>query len=482
MAMVSSVQNLSLWVLVALLAVFLWELRRLRVARDAVRAANAAKSEFASNISHELRTPLNGIVGAIELLAETNLDAKQCELAAIVRSSSESLLALIDSVLDFARIEAGQVRLERLKFDLRECVGSSVELLRQKADAKGLATEVRIADTVPAFVVGDPVRLRQVLLHLGNNAVKFTESGEVRLEVALAGEASSSNALWFRVVDSGIGIRPEAAARLFDPFTQAESGSARRYGGSGLGLATARRLVQLMEGSMGVESQIGQGSTFWFLLPLEIAAADDLPEPVPSVKGSVLIVDDNPVNRLVTVGAVRRLGYQAEVADSGKGALEACERPPLRCHSARLPDAGDGWLPDGRRHPPPPKRDGPRSDHSHDRQRGGGRPGEMPGLWDGRLSFQANPHGDSRSCAKPLDRAAETCRPGPVPTSGSAGVSIPLRECPHTTKSTQRSFTHSACRAIPSRSNPSRSGTAQLRRLPVPQRISARCNPSSSNK
>ena len=327
--MVSSVQNLSLWVLVALLAVFLWELRRLRVARDAVRAANAAKSEFASNISHELRTPLNGIVGAIELLAETNLDAKQCELAAIVRSSSESLLALIDSVLDFARIEAGQVRLERLKFDLRECVGSSVELLRQKADAKGLATEVRIADTVPAFVVGDPVRLRQVLLHLGNNAVKFTESGEVRLEVALAGEASSSNALWFRVVDSGIGIRPEAAARLFDPFTQAESGSARRYGGSGLGLATARRLVQLMEGSMGVESQIGQGSTFWFLLPLEIAAADDLPEPVPSVKGSVLIVDDNPVNRLVTVGAVRRLGYQAEVADSGKGALEACERRPF---------------------------------------------------------------------------------------------------------------------------------------------------------
>jgi len=282
-------------------------------------------------MSHELRTPLNGILGAIDLLAKTDLDAKQRELTGIVRTSSESLLALIDGVLDFARIEAGQVRLERVRFDLRECLEGAIQVVRKSANAKGLAIEARVADEVPPWVVGDAVRLRQVLLQLAHNAVKFTERGGVRFEVALAGEDSSYRHLWFRVVDTGIGIHPDAAARLFEPFTQGESGSTRRYGGSGLGLATAHRLVQLMEGSMGVESNVGCGSTFWFLVPLEIPALLETPvqsEPTSESKGSVLVVDDNPVNRLVTSRAVSSLGYRAEVATGGEGALAACE-----CHT-----------------------------------------------------------------------------------------------------------------------------------------------------
>jgi len=327
--MAPSLPNFTLWILAAALAVFLWQMRRLRAAREAVRAANAAKSDFASNMSHELRTPLNGILGAVELLAETALDPKQRELTAIVRSSSESLLALIDNVLDFARIEAGQVRLERLRFDFRECIDSAVQFLRGNAAAKGLSMEVHIADAVPRFVRGDSVRLRQVILHLGGNAIKFTEQGGVRLEVDLAGEESSSSALWFRMVDTGIGIEPEAVSRLFHPFTQGDTSSSRRYGGSGLGLATARRLIQLMEGSIGVESEVGRGSTFWFLLPLEIPAPADSPaqaESFPSPRGSVLIVDDNPVNQLVAASAVNRLGYRTEVVSGGEHALEACER------------------------------------------------------------------------------------------------------------------------------------------------------------
>jgi signal transduction histidine kinase/ActR/RegA family two-component response regulator len=316
------------WLLTAALAMCFWLFRQLRKSRAASAKANEAKSEFVSNISHELRTPLNGILGMLELLAETSLDPQQREMVVLGRGSAESLLATIAQLLDFAQIETGHVRLERAGFVVRETIEAAVRLVRPTAEAKALSLEVTVADTVPHTIMGDTARLCQVLVHLIANAVKFTERGEVRLEVTLAGDVQSTNALLFRVVDSGIGIAPETAARLFTPFTQADTTSTRRYGGFGLGLATARRLVQLMQGSIGMESQLGRGSVFWFLLPLEaVEPAEPVTTGATAVlgprQGLVLIVDDNPVNQLVAARAMNRLGYLTKVASGGEQALEA---------------------------------------------------------------------------------------------------------------------------------------------------------------
>jgi CheY-like chemotaxis protein/nitrogen-specific signal transduction histidine kinase len=334
------------------LLVVLWRLRRLNRARVSAQAANSAKSQFVANVSHELRTPLNAILGMTELLAETGLDEAQRGMLDIVRGSAESLLALVNGVLDFAALEAGQVRLERTPFPLRSCVSTVLGTVRPQSTAKGLLLEVSIADDVPSQIVGDPLRLHQVLFTLLGNAVKFTEAGKVRLEVSVACGATQTQALLFRVVDTGIGISPEARARLFTPFTQGDAASTRRYEGTGLGLATVRRLVQLMQGSVGVESQPDRGSVFWFLLPLQTGeTAESAPaqegEPAnPAVvpdkphRGRILIVDDNPINRQIAQRALERLGYSAALASGGQQALAILQReaPPEASFDAILLD------------------------------------------------------------------------------------------------------------------------------------------------
>jgi signal transduction histidine kinase len=224
-------------VLAVCLLVVLWQLRRLNRARVLAQAANTAKSEFVANMSHELRTPLSAILGMTELLAGSRLDDRQHGMLDIVRGSADELMALINGVLDFAALEAGHIRLERTAFALRSCVEGVLGLVRPQAASKGLTLEVSVAGDVPGRILGNRLRLQQVLKSLVDNAMKFTEAGKVRLEVSVACTADETELLLFRIVDTGIGIDAEALARLFTPFTQADSRSTRRYQGAGLGLA-----------------------------------------------------------------------------------------------------------------------------------------------------------------------------------------------------------------------------------------------------
>ena len=329
--------------LVVALAILLWQVRRVRQARKAAEKANSAKSEFLANMSHEIRTPLNGIVGMAELLARTVLDKEQREMTDVIRSSSETLISIIGDILDFSRIEAGRVQVESIPFDLHASVEDVVKLFAPRAHSKGLVFESAMAPNVPRLVYGDPLRIRQVLTNLLANAVKFTEKGRVRLDASLGGDPAQPLAVLFRIGDTGIGIDAKTVARLFTAFTQADSATTRKYGGTGLGLAISHRLVSLMGGSIGVESEPGRGSTFWFLVPVGSmpAGSAGLPQPQPAVAAPllpdgaaqassgirhILIVEDNPVNQMVALRAVRVLGYAAAVVSGGEAALEAWGR------------------------------------------------------------------------------------------------------------------------------------------------------------
>src|ERR1017187_852540 len=261
----------ALAVVMALVAL-VWQVFRAREERRAAIKASSVRSEFLANVSHEIRTPLNGVLGMAELLAGTRLDQNQREMINVIRSSSECLLAIINDILDFSRIEAAEMTIEEVSFDLHAAIGNVRTLFEPRAAAKGLKLQVKMAPEVPRKVCGDLLRLGQILINLVGNGLKFTETGSVRLEVKLAGEQSDGVTLLCRVIDTGIGIDTSTAAKLFAPFTQADSSARRRYGGTGLGLAISHRLLSLLGGSIGVESRPGKGSTFWFLLPLKVAA------------------------------------------------------------------------------------------------------------------------------------------------------------------------------------------------------------------